>query len=365
MLILISFANSELSHSSLSAEEIHEYPLDIRNNFVPTFLHLDPQSVSPTVLAKGKSYVSTNVSQASDIKESNLYVDNPIPYTYQRPYLIDYFKLRYSQDWQAYLAADNFRFGRLENQFRTSIDLESTFFYLRYNYGLTERIEVGVQAGALSYNSGVMDGFINSYHALIGVKTGKELVPNNEYKYSITDSYGAPLSSPPRTGLSDTILSGKWNLKSSPENGWSFALVGLLKVPTGMVRYDMGSGRVDGSLGIAVKYRYNKWSGYWNLYGVGVSNPFRDSEISLRSFVSSTLTLEYRFHPRWSFLLQTDGKSSAFSSFTPFLSRPSVLISGGLNWKIRKTSVLQLTFTEDITITVPDVTFHIGWREYL
>lgn len=358
--LLIIFING-----FIQAEEIHEFPLDIRNNYVPTFLHLDPQAVSPTVLPKGKSSLSTNISQASDIKEANLYVDNPIPFLYQRPFLVNFYRNRYPQEWQANLAAEYFRFGRLENQFRTSIDLESTFFYLRYNYGITERIELGVQMGVLSYNSGIMDGFINSYHAAIRVKTGKELVPNNEYAYRISDSYGAPLSSPPRTGLGDTVLSAKWNLKSSPENGWSLALVGLVKAPTGLVKYDMGSGRIDGALGLAVKYKYNKWNGYWNLYGVGVSNSLGDSEISLRSFVSTTLTLEYRFLPQWSVLLQIDGKSSAFSSFTPFLSRPPVLISGGLNWKVRKTSVLQFTFTEDITITVPDVTFHIGWKEFL
>lgn len=360
LLVVILFAFSNHIYS----DEKREFPLDIRNNYAPTFLYLDPQAVSPTTLSKGKSSLSTNFSQSSDIKDSNLYVNQPVPFYLQRLLLKDYFQKRYPEEWQAYLASDIYRFGRLETQNRVNIDLEASYFYMRYNYGLTDKIEAGIQISAISYNSGIMDSFINSYHTAIGVKTGKELVPNNKYSYNISDTTGNPISTPPRTGLGDTVLSTKWNLKKSTENGFSYALVALLKVPTGNLRYEMGSGRVDGSIGLAVKYKYNRWIGYLNLYGVGVSNPFLNSDLSLRSFVSTTVTLEYQISKALSVLAQVDGKSSAYRSYSFFLSRPQVMGSLGLNWNVRETSVLQFSFTEDITISVPDITGQVGWKEY-
>ena len=348
------------------ADNQYEYPLDVRNNFAPTYLHLDPQAVSPTTLSKGKSYLNTNLSLASDIKSSNLYAEKDIPFDYQRPVLWDFFRKRYPSQETAYLVTDYFRFGRLENQYRTEVDLESSLFQLRYNYGLTNSLEVGIQVSAISLNTGVLDGFINSYHSLIGVKTGKELVDNNVYKYKITDEAMYPvIGTPPRTGVGDSILSGKWNIKSSPENGFSSALVAMVKIPTGSFKYEMSNGKVDGAFGISSKYKYKKFRTYLNLYGVGVSNSLENSNISLRNFVSSTLTFEYQIFEKMSALVQIDAKSSAFRSHTPFLSRPPVMLSMGLNIKVRSTSMLQLIFMEDLTITVPDVTMQVGWREYL
>ncbi|NBU98515.1 MAG: hypothetical protein EBS19_09965, partial [Spirochaetia bacterium] len=186
--------------SSLYSDNRTEYPLDIRNNFAPTLLHLDPQSVSPSTLPKGKSYFVSGYSFSSDIKESNLNVDKNIPYTYQRPFLMEYFKDRYPTTLGSFIASDFYRFGRLENQNRTSIDLETSLLNMRYNYGITNNIEMGLQVAAISYNSGILDNIINSYHSAIGVRTGKEIAPNNEYHYKLTDGYtNTFLGTPPRT----------------------------------------------------------------------------------------------------------------------------------------------------------------------
>jgi hypothetical protein len=350
---------------SILAENIEEIPLDVRNNYVPTFLHLEPQAVSPNTLPKGKSSFTSGYSLANDIKESNLYVEKNIPFAYQRPILYEYYQRKYPDNRQAYAAADYSRFGRLENQYRTSIDLESSYLMLRYNYGITSRLELGIQISVLSFNSGILDAGINSYHSIIGTFTGKELVPNNKYKYTVTGENGVLLSTPPRTGLGDSTLSAKWNLKSSEENGLSFALLGLVKVPTGASRYEMSSGKLDGGVGLALKYKRNKIIGYLNGYAIGISNSFSDSGIHLRSYVASTFTLEYLFVPKLSILSQLDLRSSAYGSHTPYLSRPPVLLSFGVNWKVRKSSILQLSFTEDLTITVPDITVQILWKESL
>ncbi len=351
--------------SSIYSDNRTEYPLDIRNNFAPTFLHLDPQSVSPSTLPKGKSYFTSGYSFSSDIKESNLNVDKDIPYTYQRPFLMNYFKNRYPTTLGSYIASDFYRFGRLENQNRTSIDLETSYLNMRYNYGITNNIEMGFQISAISYDSGTLDNVINSYHSAIGVRTGKEISPNNEYRYNLTDGYtNTFLGTPPRTGMGDSVLSFKWNLRNSPENGFSMALVSSAKIPTGSMKYEMSNGRGDASAGFSVKYKKDKWIGYFNGYGVYVSNSIGNPDIKLRSFGSASITLEYLLHPKISILTQFDGKSSAFSSHTVYLSRPIVMFSMGGNWKIRSTSVLQFSFSEDLTITVPDITMQFNWREY-
>lgn len=351
--------------SSIYSDSKDEIPLDIRNNYVPTFLVLEPQAVSPLTLPKGKSSFTSSMSVANDIKESNLFVDKSIPFAYQRPILFDYFSNRYANPVQAYIASDYFRFGRLENQYRTSIDLESSYFLLRYNYGITDRIELGVQASVLSYNVGILDASINTFHSIVGVYTGKEFVPNNKYKYYVSGENGVILSSPPRTGMGDTVVSSKWNLKSSLENGFSFALVGLVKLPTGASQYEMSSGKLDGSVGLAMKYKYNKIIGYINAYGVAVSNSILGKGVNLKSYAASTFTLEYLLIPKLSVLSQLDLRTAAYSSHTPYLSSPPILISFGVNWKIRQTSLVQLSFTEDLSIAVPDITFQILWKEHL
>ncbi len=364
VLLLFLFLQLFFSYSIYSDSRT-EYPLDIRNNFAPTFLHLDPQSVSPSTLPKGKSYFTSGYSFSSDIKESNLTVDKGLPYTYQRPFLMNYFKNRYPTDLGAFIASDFYRFGRLENQNRTSVDLETSLFFMRYNYGITDKIELGLQVSVLSYNSGGLDNIINSYHSIIGVKTGKEIAPNNEYRYNLTDGYtNTFIGTPPRTGMGDSMLSLKWNLVNSSENGFSLALVGSAKIPTGSMKYEMSNGRADGSAGFSMKYKKDRWIAYFNGYAVYVSNSFGNPDIKLRSFGSSSTTIEYLLHPKISILAQLDGKSSAFSSHTVYLSRPIVMFSMGANWKIRNTSVLQLSITEDLTITVPDITMQINWREY-
>ncbi len=365
VILILSILPFVVSFSPIYSDSRTEYPLDIRNNFAPTFLHLDPQSVSPTTLPKGKSYFTSGYSFGSDIKESNLNIDKDIPYTYQRPILMNYFIDRYPTTLGSYIASDFYRFGRLENQNRTSIDLETSLFNMRYNYGITNNIEMGFQVSVISYNSGSMDNIINSYHSAIGVRTGKEYSPNNEYRYKLTDGYtNTFLGTPPRTGMGDSVLSLKWNLINSPENGFSLALVSSAKIPTGSMKYEMSNGRGDASAGFSLKYKKDKWIGYFNGYGVYVSNSFGNPDIKLRSFGSASITLEYLLHPKISILAQLDGKSSAFSSHTVYLSRPIVMFSMGANWKVRSTSVLQFSFTEDITITVPDFTMQMNWREY-
>jgi len=364
-LFFICLVSLPFLSSKLFSDSREEIPLDIRNNYAPTFLFLEPSAVSPTTLAKGKSSFTSGYSIANDIKESNLYVDKTIPFAYQRPFLYNYFSNRYSNPVQAYIASDYFRFGRLENQYRTSIDLESSYFQFRYNYGITDKIELGVQASVLSYNSGIFDAAINSFHSIIGVSTGKEFVPSNKYKYYVSGENGIILSTPPRTGLGDSVLSAKWNFKASAENGFSFALVGLAKVPTGAFRYEMGSGKPDGGAGFAMKYKYDKFIGYFNAYGIAVSNSILGKGANLKSYAAATFTLEYLMFQKISFLTQLDVRSAGFSYISPYLSRPPILISFGANWKVRKTSILQVCFTEDLSITVPDITLQILWKEYL
>ncbi|MCB1144170.1 MAG: DUF3187 family protein [Leptospiraceae bacterium] len=345
----------------LSANEQLDIPLDIRNEYAPTLLFLQPRATTPIALKKGQSRINANLSLINDIKNSRYNVERDIPYAYQKPILREYF-LRYSGTYQeAGLMADYYRFGHLNRQYQTVIDMEYTVSRVQFDYGISDSFELGIGFTGYSFNTGILDSTINTYHSIMGVRTGKENLPDNEFKYLITGTRSRIIQSKPHSGLGDTLLSGKWNFYNDG-SGFSLALVGIVKLATGKSSLAMGSGKTDGSLGISMKYRSNRLVQFLNLNGIYVSNPFLNDTIRARSYGMASYGIGYNWTEDLSLMIQLDIHSSPYSSQTLLLSQPSAIFSCGFNLKVLESSLWQLGLMEDITFPVPDITFFSNWK---
>ncbi|MCB1188827.1 MAG: DUF3187 family protein [Leptospiraceae bacterium] len=336
--------------------------MDIRNEYLPVLLFLQPRATTPNTIHKEELRFYSNLSLTNDSLVSKNYPANGSYYS--EKIIIYKFLERYDlKPTERIITAELLQYGHLEKQYRTVIDLEYLHFVNRWSYGLTDLLELGVQVSGFSFNSGIFDHTINVYHSMVGIYTGKEELPNNKFKYSLSDDRKVFLSSKPRTNLGDSVISTKWKLFNNKNSGLQFALLSSLKIPTGNKSLSMSSGKPDFSFGFAFGYNKGNWTQFLNCSAIYVSDPFKNSKVKTNHYGIVSYTLLYKWNYRFSILSQLDVHNSPYNSFTPYLNEPSLMFSMGINWKAFENSILQSGFSEDLTTyPVPDITIFLNWK---
>ncbi|MEM7181682.1 MAG: DUF3187 family protein [Spirochaetota bacterium] len=350
--------------SQLWCDPIGDIPLDIRNQYAPILLFHQPQAMNANTLGEGKHKFHSNVSLTNDTLSS-------ANYKYSRDYyLIRWFAYRLVErssrtPLENIIYADYARYGHLEPFQQTTIDMEYTNLQVGWDYGLKENLDIGVRLNFFSFDHGILDHTINDYHAVIGVKTGKERFPNDNFKYRVTDNRKVIVNSKPRSNLGDSVVFLKWQPEQGDTTNFSYSFFSQAKIPTGNRSLGMGSGRLDMSLGGTLQKRSGSWLQFANLGFIYVDDPFHNSTIKARNYAFFSYSLLYNWSKSIGTSLQVDSYSSPYRSHTILLSQPSAVFSLGLNWTISETSLLQIGFSEDISYPVPDISFFCNWKASL
>ncbi len=245
------------------------------------------------------------------------------------------------------------------------LDMELARTALRTHYGLTDRIEIGVELPFLSFSAGFLDSFIQGYHNAFGFpNAGRQKVDQGRFSYRATNN-GAVLYRVDQSsfGLSDLVLHQKFKLFDETKTIPAFAIRTSLKLPTGSRSEGTGSGEVDMGFTLLAEKSYKRLHSYSQIgfLALGVHDDL--SLIQKKGGFVFGESVEFNLFEHLSMLVQIDLISPLFQNVQiSELSDPAVdlticftgerFVRRGLNKVFYRAALM-----EDVTSTGPSVDF--------
>lgn len=250
------------------------------------------------------------------------------------------------------------------------LDGESYRWTLSAYYGLTDRIEAGLEIPYVLYGGGFLDGFIIDWHRAFGLSQGgRDNAAKGRLLYSYQKNGVQKLRmSHADSGIGDISLNGGLKLydTSNETSRDRVVLRAGLKLPTGDSNGLRGSGGVDFSLSLC-----GSMNGFteWGSLGVfaslgGMAMTTGDVLHDQRNNVAGFGTFGLGWGPaEWiSFKAQLNAHTPFYhgSSLDEISSGSLVLIVGGA-LRFPGNYLLDIGVSEDVLVsTAPDVGFHFG-----
>lgn len=295
-----------------------EGPLQVKNQF-PLFFHLDAPVLEPAV---NGSSVSLGLSHSS------------------------VFMMKDSPGWVVHL------------------DLEMSELRLKYRRVIADIVEVGVEVPVLTFSSGFMDGFLESYHGAFGLPDyGRRMRPKNEFLYEVKRNGSAVVKAEDGSvGLGDVRLSIKKELlKGDPV----LSLKADMELPTGSASKGFGSGSIDGGIALLADKRLGDMFKVHANFGVVFPGDLRaEKTIALKDYFYAGAAIEAAVWKNVSLLGQVLFQSSPFpDTGIGTVDRTCALVVLGGRYSSGNSSV-EFSLTEDAnTAGAPDVIFNLTYKK--
>lgn len=251
------------------------------------------------------------------------------------------------------------------------LDGETYRYALRFAYGFSGRLELGLELPFLLHTPGHLDSFIGNWHDFFNLPTaGRENVPADQllFFYDRNGVTGLTFTQASK-GLGDLRLSAAWQLQEEAGPGeTAIALHGSLKLPTGESAKLTGSGALDVALWLsAARQRTVSWGNLTLLGSLGVlaagdGDVLDGQQRSLVGFGGLGFALQPWQRVRLQ--IQVDFHSSFYDqSQLRGVDSASVQLATGGALIVGKADELELAVVEDLSSdTAPDVVFHVAWR---
>jgi hypothetical protein len=295
-------------------------PLRVKNQF-PLFIHIMPLGLYP---ASVENSFSVGLSHSSVFVVEN------------------------SPDWSV------------------GLDMEITELDFRYRRDIPDLFEIGIDVPLISFNSGFMDGFLESYHDTFGFPDyGRSRRPKNEFLYEVQrDGRTVIKGENGGIGLGDIRLSLKKQMLSGDP---VLSVMVEVDLPTGSASKGYGSGGVDTGVRILID---KQLGGHFRAYGnAGIVFPGKldaREEISLKTFFHGGAGIEASYWKNLSFLVQAELQSSPFpDTGIREIDDTAVILSLGGRYATG-TGNFELSLTEDPnTAGAPDFTLNLTYTRKL
>lgn len=294
-----------------------EGPLQVKNQF-PLFLHLDAPFLES---AATESSFSAGLSHSS------------------------VFMVKNSAEWAV------------------NLDMEVTELDLRFRKVIPGLFELGIEVPVLSFESGFMDGFLDSYHRTFGFPDyGRGSRPSNSFLYEVDKNGSAVIKGRNgEVGIGDVRLTAKRELlRGDP----IVSLRAEIELPTGSASRGHGSGGIDTGLTLLVDKKISeKFMTYWNFGVIFPGNLKAMQDIDLRTSYHAGAGLEAALWKHFGLLGQISFQTSPFpKTDIGTVDRIAALLTLGGRYTSGKDS-LELSLTEDPnTAGAPDVTFNLTFK---
>jgi hypothetical protein len=249
---------------------------------------------------------------------------------------------------------------------RLVFDGEAYRTTLAVNYGISEKLETGVNIPYLLYGGGFLDHFIIDWHDTFGMKQGgrdKALKGAVNYSYRKNGVEKLKMNSS-GSGVGDISLIAA--IKLFDEADRNIALRGALKLPTGDSSALRGSGSTDLALSLCGSASSTNNLGQMGLFGsfglLGMTDGkiIADQQENLTAF--GTLGAGWSPASWLALKLQLNANSPLYKQSTlKQLSNSAIMLTTGGSLLLPDNYRLDLAVAEDISVsTAPDVTFHFG-----
>jgi hypothetical protein len=248
------------------------------------------------------------------------------------------------------------------------LDGETTRLALTYRYGLSDKLDIGIEVPYLRHEAGSLDSMIDNWHNVLSFVGGGARATREEDQLEIYygDSQATFVDvSDGAGGISDIRLLAGWQLSES--EGRTMALRFGIKLPTGDSDELLGSGGTDISFGIAGDVSgfggSTKLSSFYraNVTYLGAPDRLADRYQNLVGQVS--FGLGYRLHQNVDLRLQSRIRSAVYDSDIESLGGTSVSLTFGVDFRVSNHYRLVLSMGEDARVgSVPDVSFQLALR---
>jgi hypothetical protein len=253
--------------------------------------------------------------------------------------------------------------ARNSSEWSAGLDMEIAELNLRFRKAFGDFVEFGVDLPIISFNSGFMDGFLNSYHDTFGFPDyGRSQRPDNKFFYEVRKNGDLVVRGKSgRIGIGDTRLSVK---KPIVRGDPAISIRGDIEFPTGDAESGYGNGSIDARLTILIdKQLSGMFKSYLN-FGLVLPGDFKGYErIDLDEFIYAGAALEALVGKDISIIGQVFIQGSPFpKTGIGEVDRTAVLLSIGGRYYSGKNS-FELSLTEDPnTAGAPDVTFNFTFK---
>jgi len=202
------------------------------------------------------------------------------------------------------------------NRVDATLKFETFRSALHLKYGLTNRLEVGLEIPYYYRNGGFFDPFIVNIENNFGTLNPDRIHFKNDKfgGYEITQDGELILSAEDhQSGVGDISFSGKYLILQEDSRQPAVSLRIALKFPTGNFDKAYGSGKADIGVGLVVeKSLGSRWLVYLNQSVVDPGDDFGSSDLTLRAFYSVALAVEFMWTAAFSMVGQFDYYTSPF-----------------------------------------------------
>lgn len=270
---------------------------------------------------------------------------------------------RIENSFSANLSHSSVYLVRESSEWFVGIDMEVTELNLRMKKTIKDFLEIGVDIPIISFNSGFMDGFLNSYHETFGFPNyGRSNRPENEFLYEvkregvlIIDGKGGHIA------IGDIRLSVK---KPILNDDPAISIQGDIELPIGDAKNGYGNGSIDVGITLMVDKKLSeKFKSYCNV-GIGFPGDLEGHEkVGLKTFVYGGTGVEAYLLKNLTMLGQLFIQGSPYpKTYISAVDRTAMLLSLGGRYYLGKNS-LELSFTEDPnTSGAPDFTVSFSFK---
>ena len=248
------------------------------------------------------------------------------------------------------LAETSSVFRDTSGPYNTAMLFEQLRSSLFFRYGLTDRLEIGLEIPVLYRYPGFLDGVIKATErATTGLSPARAALDKSGFVYAF-DKNGRSLFSgqPGDTGLGDITFSSKYRLVAEDDRHPTVSARFALKVPSGDAGRFFGSGHADLGLGLAMeKTLFERWVAYVNVNGIVPTGQV--SGLTVSPAMSGLVGMEYLWTRDFSLVAQFDYYSSPFrNTGSPILDRGATEVAAGFNYRLRKQLLWQFYGIENV-----------------
>jgi hypothetical protein len=221
-----------------------------------------------------------------------------------------------------------------------------------FRYGLTDRLEVGLEIPVYYRWEGFQNGLITEVERVTtGVSKPRAVLGDTDFAFNLTQT-GQTLFEGVNGagGLGDITLITKYQAILETAQIPALSTRFALKLPTGDTGKFFGSGHVDVGIGLAIeKTVSNRWVLYGNVNGVFPTGSV--SGLSLNPVFSTIGGIEYVWSPNLSLLAQFDYYSSPYrNTGTSMLDNGVTEATAGLNYLLRDNLLWRVYAVENLDI---------------
>ena len=243
------------------------------------------------------------------------------------------------------------------------LDMEIFDLTLRGKKNFNDSLELGVEVPVLIFDSGVMDGFLSSYHKTFGFSDyGRSARPKNSFLFEVKrDGAAIVHGEDGRPGLGDIRLTAKKTILTGDP---AISFLADVELPTGDAKTGFGNGSVDAGAAVLVDKGITSWlNSYWNVGWVFPRDLKGYETVRLRNYFYCGTAFEFTIKTGLSAIAQIYYERVPY----PFvgigsIDRNSVLFAAGGRYSIGG-NVYELSFTEDpSTSFAPDVSFTFSYK---